>query len=522
MSPVGNERIEEARDYHAATKHSYWSIRSGSHVFDWENRPLLFKLYPDLPAVPLPRDVDRPTMAALDAVSGLEAAWKKPLDLRLLAEVLYFCAGLTKKKIYPGGDEHHFRAAAGTGALYEVEVYAACGDLPGLSAGVYHFSPADFALRRLRDGDHCGELVRVSAGDQAVTRAPVTLVLTAIAWRNAWKYRARAYRHFFWNGGTMLANLLATAVSEALASRVVLGFLDARVDHLLGIDGEREASLCLVPLGSGAVAPVPPEVAAISPATLPLSRQEVAYPQIGRIRASSVLASDEEIRAWRAAFERRPSPLRCERRYPLDPSGGMPSSVRTLADVILRRGSTRRFVHSEIPFSHLSIMLDRSTGGMPADFLAGPDTSLIDTYVIANAVTDLPSGAYYFSREERVLELLKAGAFRREAGYLCLEQELGADAGAVVFFLTDLEWVLKRYGNRGYGAAQLESGVIGGKLYLCAYALGLGATGTTFYDDEVTAFFSPHAQGKAAMFAVALGRASRVPGRAQLLKPGER
>jgi SagB-type dehydrogenase family enzyme len=159
---------------------------------------------------------------------------------------------------------------------------------------------------------------------------------------------------------------------------------------------------------------------------------------------------------------------------------------------------------------------------MPADFLDGPGTSLIDTYLIANAVAGFPGGAYYFSRERRALELIREGAFRREAGYLCLEQDLGADAGAVVFFLTDLEWVLSRYGNRGYGAAQLEAGVIGGKLYLTAYALGLGATGTTFYDDDVSAFFSPHARDKAVLFAVALGRGTRVPGRAQPLKPGER
>ena len=33
-----------------------------------------------------------------------------------------------------------------------------------------------------------------------------------------------------------------------------------------------------------------------------------------------------------------------------------------------------------------------------------------------------------------------------------------------------------------------------------------GATGLTFYDDEVTRFFSPHAEGKSAIFLVALGK----------------
>jgi len=42
-----------------------------------------------------------------------------------------------------------------------------------------------------------------------------------------------------------------------------------------------------------------------------------------------------------------------------------------------------------------------------------------------------------------------------------------------------------------------------------AYAQRLGATGLTFYDDEVTAFFSPHAAGKSVMFLTALGHPFR-------------
>ena len=36
-----------------------------------------------------------------------------------------------------------------------------------------------------------------------------------------------------------------------------------------------------------------------------------------------------------------------------------------------------------------------------------------------------------------------------------------------------------------------------------------GATGLTFFDDEVAGFFSPHASGKSVMFLVALGNLDR-------------
>jgi SagB-type dehydrogenase family enzyme len=303
---------------------------------------------------------------------------------------------------------------------------------------------------------------------------------------------------------------------------VVLGFIDAQVDRMLGIDPEREASLCLVPLGADSPAPDPPEIPAIAPETVPLSKEEVDYPEIRRIRAASMLESEDEVRGWRAAFGPPASSPFDGARFPLEPLAEGKGPGRTLGDVILRRGSTRRFARTAITFQELSTILDRSTRGVPADCLGGPGTSLLDIYLIANAIEGLPNGAFHFSPSSRALELLKDGGFRREAGYLCLEQQLGADASAVIFFLADLRWVLARYGNRGYAAAQLEAGIVGGKMYLSAYALGLGATGTTFYDDEVTAFFSPHGRGKAAIFAVALGRAARVPGRAELLPPGAR
>jgi hypothetical protein len=103
------------------------------------------------------------------------------------------------------------------------------------------------------------------------------------------------------------------------------------------------------------------------------------------------------------------------------------------------------------------------------------------------------------------LELLKKGSFRQEAGHLGLDQDLPADASVAIFFLADLKRTLGTFGNRGYRAAQIEAGIIGGKIYLGAYEQGLGATGLTFYDDEVAEFFSPHAKGKSAIFLTAVG-----------------
>lgn len=49
----------------------------------------------------------------------------------------------------------------------------------------------------------------------------------------------------------------------------------------------------------------------------------------------------------------------------------------------------------------------------------------------------------------------------------------------------------------------------GGRMYLAAYGQGFGASGCTFFDDEVTEFFSPHAADKSVMFLTLLGYADR-------------
>ena len=69
--------------------------------------------------------------------------------------------------------------------------------------------------------------------------------------------------------------------------------------------------------------------------------------------------------------------------------------------------------------------------------------------------------------------------------------------------------VFAALGNRGYRAAQLEGGIRGGQIYLAAYAQRFGASGLTFFDDEVIEFFSPHASGKSVLFLTAIGRSVR-------------
>ncbi|MGB7283055.1 MAG: SagB/ThcOx family dehydrogenase [Candidatus Acidiferrum sp.] len=507
---MNNREIQAAWKYHDGTKHSYWSIRNHPHFLDWANRPLSFKIYPKIGPLKLPRDVPQTGVAALSAIS--EPAPSSRADsipgVQDLARLLYFSAGITKERAYSGG-EIYFRAAACTGALYEIELYVVTGDLPGLDAGAYHFNPADVSLRLLRKGNFRGNLARATAMETAVAHAPATIICTGTYWRNAWKYQARTYRHFGWDNGTLLANMLAVSAASGLPAKIVLGFLDAEVNRLLDLDTRHEVSLCLVPIGriSESSLPAPTEAPTLGLETIPLSQQEVEYPAMLEMHDASSLESVEEVNQWRGKTPVLSSyALAGEAvRLPRLPEEEQPKD--TIEQVVLRRGSTRTFDKAaSITLAQLSTILDYATRGLPADFLEPPGAQLNDLYLIVHSVQGLKAGAYFFGREHNTLELLKEGEFRAEAHHLGLEQELPADACVDIFFLTDLERILERYGNRGYRAAQLEAGAIGGKIYLAAYAQHLGATGLTFFDDDVIRFFSPHAKDKSAVFLLAIGK----------------
>ena len=514
-----NRDVQATWWYHTGTNHSYRSVHQNSHHMDWHNQPIPFKIYTTLSPRQLPTDFASTGLTPFEALATAETDSQIPGDVLCtvdeLAALLYYSGGVTKVGTVPNGGKMYFRAAACTGALYHIELYLVCGQIQDLAAGIYHFGAHDFSLRQLRAGDYRQVLVEASGGDTAMAQAPAILVCSSVFWRNAWKYQARAYRHCFWDSGTILANLLATGSARGLPLRLVSAFVDEPINRLLDLGYNREVALHLVALGQDArnQIPSPPAMNAVHLEVQPYSQSEVTYPAIGEMHAASSLATPQDL------ADIQISPGNLDRRglevqgplFPLLGQSGVDDGpeARTIEETIQRRGSSRQFRRAPISFGQLSKILMGAVANIPADFVGGDHALMNLPYLIVNDVDGLPAGSYVFHPEKGALEQLKAGDFRERAGHLDLGQELAADASVNIYFLTDLNEALERFGNRGYRLAQTEAAIMGGRVYLGAYAQRLGATGLTFFDDDVIEFFSPHAQGKSVMFLIALGRPTR-------------
>jgi len=414
------------RRYHEQTKHRPGRFSANPYGLEWTNVPHPFKRYPALEPQPVPEE---------------------------LARLLRLGAG-----VHPRRGDPHFRTFMSAGALHPVELYVATG------AGLWHYHPGEGALRRLRGADPRAALAGAAAAPE-LSSARVVLVLTGILWRTAWKYGARGWRHVFWDAGAMLANLLALAAGDG--PRLLTAFVDAEVAAVLGVEPPREAPVALLAAGSGEPASGPARLERVAHDTPPLSARERRFAEAEEAQLASSLAGAGEVGAWRERARRFGAPA----------GGGEPP--RDLDRVILRRGSAREFTPDPVASGDLAAVLAWACSPVPGDL-----PSLCSTFVIAHAVAGLDPGVYRFEPPER-FERVRPGADRRRTAHLCLDQPLGGQAAATVFVTADLDRTLGALGDRGYRAAQLDAGIRAGRASLGAYARRLGATGLTFYDDEV-------------------------------------
>jgi len=461
-----------AATLHQLTQHGSPTDRSllvDFQPLDPSNRPTPFKRYVGLETTSLPPELGESDVRAADALSGrTRPAVGGPLDAATLARLLFFTAGVTRTSSSPAFEERtYFRTAMSAGNLHPVEVYVVCAGVEGIPDGVHHFAPIELGLTTLRAG-------AVTPGSAC------TLVLTGIPWRTAWKYGERGFRHLYWDAGTMLANLLATADACALDARVWTGFVDDDVARLVGVDGVTEFPLALISIGARDAIDMPTDLPALDVEVERISPHPIAFPLVTEAHQAGALADANAVTEWRAhAIDG--SPTGAHVGPPSD------STDESIEDVILRRGSTRIMRPETAPRALLTWAMAAATRPVPTDFVA-PGTTVLEHNISVHGIEGVDPGAYRWRDGD--LELVRPGQFREITQQLCLNQPLGGDSAYTAFHSADLDTVLGTLGARGYRVAQLEAGIASGRLSLAAFTLGCGATGLTFFDEPVRRFFA--------------------------------
>lgn len=170
-----------------------------------------------------------------------------------------------------------------------------------------------------------------------------------------------------------------------------------------------------------------------------------------------------------------------------------PEQLVTLDKILSDRKSVRRFQAEPLSPGQLSYLLWASDGIQRSEqgyeFRTAPSAGAlypIETYIVANDVSDLEPGVYHYGLREHALERIRTGDHREQIAAAALGQTTCAKAPAVFAWTAIFARATCKYGQRAYRYIYLDAGHIAENLALAAVSLGLGTCQIgALFDDEV-------------------------------------
>ena len=497
-----------AQHYHQRTKYDPETIAKKNRPLDWSQQPIPFKEYKIGKYFDLRPYIDKNPESKKDDNEGLR-----------LSQLLLCSYGLTARIPTMMGN-HYLRAAPSAGGLYPAEVYIISRGTPLLPQGLYNYQASTHSLVQFWDSRVWPALQSACFWHPGLEAAKLAIAVTAIFYRSAWRYEDRAYRRIFLDSGHLLGNIeLASAINN-YRPHLIGGFIDDAVNEMLYLDSEAEGAIALIALADLLdMEQNLPRWRTALPSTTTKD-----YPKIpdGELLAylhdATKLSSDTSgTQGWKASdtkdsIEDKYNFPFCTKVATVTPSILWGNNLEALQNTIFKRRSTRSYTGEPLALRELLAVLDftyqphhyinQGLDGYP-DYL---DLSLIETFIVVLGVDGLEEGCYYYAPVSQELRQIRFKNFQQELHFLCLGQELGRDAAAVVFHTADLEKAVGKYGDRAYRYMHLDAGHLGQRLNLAAIRLGLGVSGIGgFFDDHVNEVLGIPAD-EAVVYITTLGR----------------
>lgn len=488
-----------AEHFHDRTKYTPASVANVSGAMQGP-QPEPFKTYRLGTEIDLKPYLDESKVSPL--ASSEERAWAR------LSHFLINVYGLTAQLNTVGNQVFYFRAAPSAGGLYPTELYLVSRGNHLLPAGLYNYQARTHSLLRYWDDHVWQALQQACFWHPALEATQLAIVTTAVFYRSSWRYQDRAYRRICLDAGHVLGNIELAGALVDYRPHLIGGFADHSINQLLYLDETAESTFAVAALAD--LLQVDQNLPRFT--TTQPSQQQVDFPKLADgqllpyLHAATSIESNGDFR-WQSRLTRiTDQPLPDAEAAPKDKYNfpfclkvstatspiDWDKGLQGLEKTILRRRSTRRFSGANLTLDELNTVLDfvyqphhyaeQGLDGDPDYFVP----NLIETFVAASGVEGLDAGCYYYAPHAQELRQIRFKNFRKELGYLCLGQNLGKDAGAVIFHTADLKHAIALHGDRAYRYLHLDAGHLGQRLNLAATRMDLGVSGIGgFFDDQV-------------------------------------
>ena len=478
-----DQPISIAQYYHERTKYDPQTIASKSKGLDWSQQPHPFKEYK------IGQTFDLKPYLSRQTVPQKGDFWRR------ISRILGCSYGLTAK-IATMGSPLYLRSAPSAGGLYPAEVYLISRGTEFLPAGLYSYQGQSHSLLLFWESDVWTNLQSACFWNPVLENTDIALVTSAIFYRSAWRYEDRAYRRIFLDTGHLLGNIELSASINDYRAHLIGGFNDSQMNELLYLDSEKESVMTVIPLADllNIRQNLPPSTTALPSATTTLYPKIAEGELLNSLHRATMIATDEKIEA-----NVTPSNWEDKYNFPFCLKVSVTSrpvnwgeDLIDLESTMLKRRSTRAYSGASLSLDELRALLHFTY--QPQDYAdqnldRNPDyfaLDLLETFIAVSAVTGLEEGCYYYAPKAQELRQIRFKNFQQELHYLCLGQDLGRDAAAVVFHTADLSKAVAKYGDRVYRYLHADAGHLGQRLNLAAIHLGLGVSGIGgFFDDQV-------------------------------------
>jgi SagB-type dehydrogenase family enzyme len=447
---------------------------------NWEDAPLPYKLYRELPAVQLDSEIPQ----VLEQTA-------KP-TLKEISHFLWYSFGLTQvSESFPfPGDTNSWtvcrRFVPSGGGLYPNELYLYL-KLEDWAAGIYHYDVAHHRLVCLREGNFDDYLDQALGSRCDISSTFGAVIISTFFWKNFFKYHNFSYRLQGLDAGFVIGQLLEVGKRLGFETGVYYHLLDRAINHLIGINDREESVYAVVPLSvdkkmswfrEKASAPVSAESLCVEIESLHhqhyvRSNEIIDYPMLMKMNNACMMdsfAAAPKEKAFKEERNKPAIPLTKVERLSYDFSSACRKRYSPGLDYVLKPIDEHTL--SSLLTETRAVRFYRNDLDKDGEHLLFRLSIHLTTYQIDG----LQNGMYVYNDAKHNLIPLAEGDHRT-----ALQDGILSDfvnTAQIPLSLTiagDQDHYKHTYGFRGHRIQHMEAGILSHSLTLAASALNLGA-----------------------------------------------
>jgi SagB-type dehydrogenase family enzyme len=417
--------------YHEATKHSYLSVQLDPNYIDASTQPIAFKVYPK---------------------------FYRRVKLNLNNKIhsfIWLTSAVTLEKVY-NNVPYKLRVNPSAGALYPTEVYVQIRGVPDIVDGIYHVEVENNCLTLIY------ELIDDGLESYIIPNKSISgfiFFISSVYYRSSWKYKNRSIRYCLLDSGHHLGAIAASAYLHERDIQLIFDFDKLALNTALGFENKEFITACVI---SG-------------------EAQDQKVRQL-RLKVPFVCGTDyfeanqfiEDSYQTTACQTSHQQQLK-QPQFDFEPD--------KFYQTVWNRRSIRRFRKESILQEQYLYVLQKLEQSIPTE-----NFEEVEIYSVVHRVEGMLPGLY------KGANLIKAGNFSEQTGYLCINQAIAKDCGVILFFVCEYT---------SYQTAMQIAGFLGQRIYLVSNYIAIQCSGIgAFYDNETQEFLETD---KDVLYAMAIG-----------------